>query len=80
MPHHFANCNEVIEFICGHFGDDEHSERCAELKKHLSQCPDCAAYCDSMDKLIGLYRAAAPCFPDDARRVLLEALGIKDEK
>ncbi|HOJ03588.1 MAG TPA: hypothetical protein PK916_06265 [Bacteroidota bacterium] len=79
MHTHFANCQEVVDYICGHFGEDENSERCRELKKHLDACPDCSTYCDSMDKMIGLYRAASPCFPEDARKSLLAALGVADE-
>jgi hypothetical protein len=75
---HFHSCQEVLDYICEHFGDDENSDRCRELEKHLSKCPDCSTYCDSIDKMIGLYRSTAPCFSEDARRLLLEALGIKE--
>lgn len=75
---HFQSCQQVLDYICEHFGDDQDSERCRELEKHLANCPDCSAYCDSIDKMIGLYRATAPCFSGDARRVLLDSLGIED--
>jgi hypothetical protein len=80
MTTHFENCQEVISYICGHFGEDENSERCREMKKHLESCPDCSTYCDSMDKMIGLYRAASPCFPEHARNSLLASLGIDETK
>lgn len=75
---HFESCEEVLDYICTHFGDDDDSERCRALERHLEKCPDCKSYCDSIDKMIGLYRASSPCFSNDARRMLLESLGIED--
>ena len=79
MTTHFANCQEVIDYICDHFGEDENSGRCLEMKKHLESCPDCGKYCDSMDKMVGLYRAASPCFPEAAKNSLLATLGITEK-
>ena len=76
--HHFESCQEVLDYICGHFGDTDDSARCRELEKHLSKCPDCKTYCDSIDKMIGLYRASSPCFSDEARQMLLTTLGIEE--
>jgi hypothetical protein len=73
----FENCGQVMDYICGHFGEDDDSPRCRTLRSHLSHCPDCTSYCDSMEKMIGLFRAASPDFPAQARTVLLEVLGIE---
>jgi hypothetical protein len=70
------SCQDVLDFICAQFGEDDDSERCRAVRTHLSRCPDCSSYCDSLEKMIGLYRAAAPSFPDTARTHLLEQLGI----
>ncbi|MBN1449162.1 MAG: hypothetical protein JXA28_14640 [Bacteroidetes bacterium] len=78
MDRHFHSCQDVVDYICEHFGDDTDSERCLELAQHLEHCPDCNAYCNSIDKMIGLYRATSPCFSDEARHVLLDALGIDE--
>lgn len=75
---YFKSCREVLDYICGHFGENEDSERCRELERHLESCPDCSSYCDSIDKMIGLYRASSPCFSEGARHMLLESLGIED--
>ena len=74
-----VTCRNVLDFICEQFGEDDDSERCRAVKRHLEHCPDCTTYCDSMEKMIGLYRAAAPTFPEHARQLLLSSLGIKGE-
>lgn len=75
----FQSCQEVMDYICAQFGDDDASARCQELKEHLDKCPDCSTYCDSIEKMIGLYRVTSPCFSEEARKVLLESLGIREQ-
>ena len=72
-------CDQVLDFICEQFGEDDDSERCRAVKAHLAQCPDCSSYCNSVDKMIGLYRAASPTFPAEAKTLLLGTLGIRAE-
>lgn len=74
----FHSCQEVMDFICAQFGDDENSARCLELQQHLAHCPDCSLYCDSIEKMIGLYRETSPCFSEEARRMLLKSIGISE--
>jgi hypothetical protein len=71
------SCEDVLTFICEQFGEEDDSDRCRAVKEHLDHCPDCGKYCTSMESMIGLYRAASPEFPDHAKRILLNALGIK---
>ncbi|HQT92143.1 MAG TPA: hypothetical protein PL001_08970 [Candidatus Kryptobacter bacterium] len=42
--------------ICEKVDQDLTSPTCKKLREHLSQCPDCAAYYDSLKKTIVLYR------------------------
>ncbi|MCL5268891.1 MAG: hypothetical protein M1469_12455 [Bacteroidetes bacterium] len=42
--------------ICEKIDLDLESPTCKKLKEHLAQCPDCAAYYDSLKKTIVLYR------------------------
>ena len=42
--------------ICEKIDLDLGSPTCRKLKEHLAQCPDCAAYYDSLKKTIVLYR------------------------
>jgi hypothetical protein len=71
------SCNEVLNFICEQFGEeDDDSERCRQVKQHLADCPDCGKYCTSMESMIGLYRVSSPEFPEHAKQILLNALGV----
>ena len=75
------SCTDVLHFICEQFGEDDDSARCLEVKRHLENCPDCTHYCNSLETMIGLYRAASPEFSSDAKQVLLHSLGLdRDEK
>jgi hypothetical protein len=76
----FHSCEEVMDYVCAQFGDEDDSARCRELQRHLAKCPDCSTFCDSIEKMIGLYRATSPCFSEDARRVLLATLGISEHE
>ena len=69
-----------MNYICAQFGEAEESSRCIELKQHLANCPDCSTYCDSIEKMIGLYRATSPRFSDHAKQMLLDTLGITEQK
>lgn len=79
-PMHYDNCAQVMDFLCAQFGEDEDSERCRAVKRHLEHCTDCSRYCDSLEKMIGLYRASAPEFPDGIRDQVLHALGVHVER
>lgn len=75
--HPSITCDDVVSYICSQFGEDDSSERCRHVRAHLEKCPDCGAYCDSIDKLIAVYRAASPSFPPAAKTELLRVLGIE---
>jgi predicted anti-sigma-YlaC factor YlaD len=77
MPHPEITCADVVNFICEQFGEDDGSERCRAIREHLQNCPDCSEYCNSMDKMIGLYRASSPDFPSDVRAHLFKTLGMR---
>jgi predicted anti-sigma-YlaC factor YlaD len=49
-------CREVYKYVCTNLDQNLNSARCRRIKKHLSECPDCAAYLDSLRKTISLYR------------------------
>ncbi len=71
------DCEDVQKFICMHFGEDVSSDRCRAVRDHLAHCANCTQYCDSIDAMIALYRAASPTFPEAAKTELLQALGIR---
>jgi predicted anti-sigma-YlaC factor YlaD len=69
-------CKEIQELICTHFEEDPDSPRCIAMREHLAHCPDCGRYCDSIDKLVAIYRASAPGFPEHAKEELLKTIGV----
>lgn len=80
MANKYEACANVLEYLCTQFGDDTNTERCQAVKRHLDGCPDCARYCQSMEKMIALYRASAPHFSEKARSSILSLLGIPDTR
>ncbi len=76
MPQNDISCADVVNFICEQFGEDDNSERCRMIKAHIERCHNCGAYCDSMEKMIALYRASSPEFPESVREHLFKTLGM----
>ncbi len=74
-----TSCKDVLDYICTHFGEDDDSDRCRQVHEHLIHCPDCESFYKSMDKMVGLYRVSSPCFSEEAKKMLLESLGIDDK-
>lgn len=72
------SCEEAMNLICEQFGDDDSSDRCQQLKQHIASCSDCSHYCDSISRMIGLYRETSPRLSDDAKHAILASLGIPD--
>lgn len=77
MASKYETCTNVLEYLCTQFGDDPNTERCQAVKRHLDNCPDCEKYCQSLEKMIALYRASAPQFSPEAREAILTLLGIR---
>ncbi|GEM_PF-269343 len=71
---HNISCIEVWRYICRHHGEDENSKECQAVKQHIAECPHCSAYCDSMEKMIGLFRSNSPTFPEQAKKNLVDLL------
>ena len=52
-----ADHKKYLLEICEKVDQDLTSPTCRKLREHLAQCPDCAAYYDSLKKTIVLYRS-----------------------
>ncbi|MBI4810802.1 MAG: hypothetical protein HY800_05055 [Ignavibacteriales bacterium] len=50
------NCKDVYNQICNNLDQKLDSPQCLKIKRHLEDCPNCAAYLDSLKKTITLYR------------------------
>ena len=51
-------CKDVALHICENLDEDINSPRCRQIRKHLSKCPNCTAYLDSLKKTVALYKRA----------------------
>ena len=70
-------CKHVLLHICENLDADLHSAKCREVRKHITQCPDCAAYLDSVKKTVSLYASAPiPGVPLGAHGRLLKAINL----
>jgi RNA polymerase sigma-70 factor (ECF subfamily) len=55
---HGDDCRKVHELLGDYLDQDLRDALCAELEKHMDDCPDCRVHVDSVKKVIRLYRAA----------------------
>lgn len=54
-------CREFIEFLDDFLSESLPEEQRRQFEKHLTVCPDCAAYMDSYEKTVELMRTLADC-------------------
>jgi predicted anti-sigma-YlaC factor YlaD len=74
-------CAQALRYICDNLDADLASPRCIEIRNHLSECPDCSAYLDSMKKTVTLYRRyTAGKVPPAARTLLASSLKRERDK
>jgi predicted anti-sigma-YlaC factor YlaD len=50
------DCKRTYKYICENLDVDLNSPACAQIKKHLDDCPNCMAYLDTLKKTILLYQ------------------------
>lgn len=49
-------CRTVYRHICDNLDESLLSPRCRAIRKHLSECPGCAAYLATLKTTVQLYR------------------------
>lgn len=75
------NCQGVYRHICDNLDQKLDSPRCRQIKMHLATCPDCAAYLDSLKKMVRLYRAVpSPRLTAAAHSRLLRVVRVLDQQ
>ena len=52
-----VDCSEVLEQLSEFLDSDAQAELCRAIEQHLSRCPDCSVYVDSVKKTVVLYQA-----------------------
>jgi len=71
---------EVIKQICDFMGEDLDGEACKEVQEHISACPTCKVYFDTVKKTVTLCREndADEKIPDDVNERLFKVLKLED--
>lgn len=78
MKKNTVSCKEVMDHICDNLGEELNSSKCAAIKKHLDECPDCIQYFNSVEKTIEFYKLYNMEFNNEAHSRLMNVLGLKD--
>ena len=78
MKKHTMRCPEILDHICEELDTKISSAKCREIKRHLSQCPNCTAYLNSLKKTIRLYKTYPDKkVPQKTREQLFAVLKLK---
>ncbi len=76
-----AGCPDVVELFSRHLEGEISASLCAEMEKHLADCPGCRSRCDSLQRTLAVCRSAPlPEVPKavqaDVRRALRQFVGL----
>jgi anti-sigma factor RsiW len=75
----FIRCSDVAKHVCENLDSEIDQKKCLEIKKHLTDCPNCYAYLDSIKKTIHLYKVEkTPSVTARARKELFAVLKVND--
>ena len=70
-----ARCPDVLSLFSRHLEGEISSDICAEMERHLADCPGCRSRCDSLQRMLVLCRSSpAPEVPAPVQRSVREAL------
>jgi anti-sigma factor RsiW len=77
--HRHERCPEILAGL-GDYLDGSASEAlCAEIERHLADCPDCSAVVNTTRKTVLLYRdSPPPALPPGVRARLHKVLRLDD--
>jgi len=75
-----VDCREVMSQICDSLGEDLNSPRCDNIKLHLTNCPNCKKYFDSVDSTITFYKKYNVELDNEGHQRLLSVLGLDDSQ
>ena len=73
------DCKDVMLHICDSLGEELESQKCIEIKEHLSNCPNCQHYFSSVGKTIEFYKKYDLEVSDECHERLMKKLGLEDE-
>lgn len=71
--------HSLKQTFCEQLGEDLDAEVCAEVQRHLDDCPNCRAQYDSIKKTVKIYQQvshAADVCPGEVQERLLKVLDL----
>jgi predicted anti-sigma-YlaC factor YlaD len=73
-----SKCPELINELSDYLDGVAAPEICAEIERHLQECPDCKVMVDTLEKTISLYREREGDteLPEDVRKRLYRVLDL----
>ena len=79
MPEH-KNCQDLLEGLSDFVDGIADEDLCAEIERHMADCPNCRIMVDTLRKTISLYRErdADISLPQDVRFRLIRTLHLED--
>jgi hypothetical protein len=71
-------CRDIAKHLCEELDERLDSASCRKIRRHLQECPNCAAYLDSLKKTVRLYASyPSPHVPALCRKRLSAALTME---
>jgi anti-sigma factor RsiW len=67
-------CHEMLTFLAEYLSGALPPVRREAFDSHLSRCPECVAYVNNYQAIVGLAKRAAEPLPDEVPRDLVRAL------
>jgi anti-sigma factor RsiW len=76
-----SNCPELIHELSDYIDELADPAICAEIERHLRDCPDCTIMVDTLRKTITLYRdnELKTSLPGDVRKRLYHVLDLNEQ-
>lgn len=75
-----GKCPDLIHELSDYLDGLADPKICAEIERHLQDCPDCKVMVDTLEKTITLYREQeeTTTMPEDVRERLYRVLDLRD--
>ncbi len=73
-------CKDLLGALSDYLDGDADERLCAEIERHMADCPDCRVLVDTLRKTIILYREreAGEGLPSDVQTRLYRRLNLED--
>jgi predicted anti-sigma-YlaC factor YlaD len=79
MPDH-DTCHNLLDGLCDYLDGTAAETLCAQIERHMQQCPDCRIVVDTLRKTISLYQIqeADVDLPNEVHERLVQHLQLDD--